>query len=246
MNLYIDHVAHARGAISALLDAPTLEDQREIYTRDVRPRVWTPLVRWLASRDATLALLAVPRLQREHLEQDYRAGIADFIEERLEEVFTRVAIADNYFWRVYLTGRYTPACCPEYLKPHNFERLQRGLVDRIHTHTASLLDFLGAHEAPVSRFVLLDHMDWLGDASSPVLAAQWDQILRVASPGARVLWRSGGRHTEFVDRLTVSIDGRRARLGTCLAYAHGLAASLHARDRVRTYGSFHIADLVAG
>ena len=38
----------------------------------------------------------------------------------MEAVFAKLPFVDNYFWRVYITGSYTPDCCPEYLKPANF------------------------------------------------------------------------------------------------------------------------------
>ena len=70
-------------------------------------------------------------------------------------------LRDNYFWRVYLTGQYTPDCCPEYLRPANFARLKAGLVDRVSIHHTSVAGYLEKHDEPISRFVLLDHMDWL-------------------------------------------------------------------------------------
>jgi len=66
-----------------------------------------------------------------------------------------------------------------------------------------------------------------------------------AAPGARVLWRSGGLRVDYVDPLEVTVAGRRRRVGDVLTYHRELAADLHARDRVHTYGSFHIADLAA-
>jgi hypothetical protein len=48
-----------------------------------------------------------------------------------------------------------------------------------------------------------------------------------------------------VDELAVNVRGARTRLGTLLAYERDRAAALHARDRVGTYGSFHIARLQA-
>jgi S-adenosylmethionine-diacylglycerol 3-amino-3-carboxypropyl transferase len=48
---------------------------------------------------------------------------------------------------------------------------------------------------------------------------------------------------DFVDPLTVSSAGRRFRLSELLRYHPELASRLHAADRVRTYGSFYIADL---
>ena len=44
-----------------------------------------------------------------------------------------------------LTGRYTPECSPEYLKPDNFAKLKGGLVDAVRPHTSTLLEFLTKH-----------------------------------------------------------------------------------------------------
>jgi S-adenosylmethionine-diacylglycerol 3-amino-3-carboxypropyl transferase len=244
MKVYVDRVARARDDIDALLEAPTVDAQRDIYDRTLRSRLWTPMLKWIAGHDVTLSLLAVPRLQREHLEARYRGRIADFMQERIETVFTRLPLADNYFWRVYLTGTYASSCCPEYLKQDQFERLKGGLVDRISTHTGSLLDFLRARGTPISRFVLLDHMDRLADDDSVTLEAEWQHLVRRATPGARVLWRSGGSQTDFVDALHVEVGGRKRRVSSLLKYDHALAARLHAVDRVHTYGSFHIAEMV--
>ena len=73
----------------------------------------------------------------------------------------RLPLADNYFWRVYIKGRYTADCCPEYLKPENFQKLKGGLADRVEVYTDSVQGFLEKNARRFSRFVLLDHMDWL-------------------------------------------------------------------------------------
>jgi S-adenosylmethionine-diacylglycerol 3-amino-3-carboxypropyl transferase len=244
MNIYLDRVVRARDDIDALLEAPSVDAQRDIYDRRLRARLWTPLLRWIAGHDVTMSLLSVPRAQREHPERTDRRGIADFIQDRVEGVLTRLPLADNYFWRVYLTGRYGSSCCPEYLKREPFARLKAGLVDRIDVHTGSLLEFLQARGPQISRFVLLDHMDWMADDDTAALEAEWQHLVHRATPGARVLWRSGGARTEFVDALHVEVKGRKRRVGSLLRYERQLAAELHARDRVHTYGSFHVAEVV--
>lgn len=245
MNLYLDRVVRARAGIEALLDAPSVDAQRDVYDRELRTRLWTPLLRWIASRDVTLSLLAVPPPQRAHVEQTCQRGIADFIQERVEAVFTRLPLSDNYFWRVYLTGEYSRTCCPEYLKPAQFARLKAGLVDRISVHTGALLDFLRGRGPQISRFVLLDHMDWMADDDSGALEAEWQHLVHRAAPSARVLWRSGGDQTDFVDQACIEVQGRKRRVGSLLRYDRGLAAELHAQDRVNTYGSFAVAELAS-
>jgi len=46
-------------------------------------------------------------------------------------------------------------------------------VDRISTHTMSVCDFLEHSPETISRFVLLDHMDWLSDKLLPALEGEW-------------------------------------------------------------------------
>ena len=243
VNYYIDLVARARDAVLAILDAQTVDEQREIYHSQLRDAFWRRFVRWAVGRDATLSLVGVPRAQRWQVERYYGGGVVRFIEDCVEAVFAQLPLADNYFWRVYLTGEYAPHCCPEYLKPDQFARLKAGLAERISIHTSSLVDFLNRHPGRISRFVLLDHMDWLSAFFQTLLAQEWQAIIDHATPDARVLWRSGGLRVEFVDPLEVQVAGRRTRVGDLLTYHSQLAAELHAKDRVHTYGSFYIADL---
>ncbi|MFM9964905.1 MAG: DUF3419 family protein [Planctomycetaceae bacterium] len=243
VNCYIDRVARARDSIEAILHAGSIEEQQSIYESQLRPIFWTKFVRWLLGRDATLSLVGVPRPQREQVEKSYVGGIAKFVEDSIETVFTRLSLQDNYFWRVYLTGEYSPTCCPEYLREENFQRLRGGLVDRVSTHTASVTQFLTEQSPLISRFVLLDHMDWLSTSRQPALAQEWQAIVDHATPDARILWRSGGLLTDFVDRVRVLHDGREREVADLLRYQRGLADDLHARDRVHTYGSFHIAHM---
>jgi len=243
VNSYIDRVAKVRNSVEELLHAPTVEDQKRIYDARLGEAFWNRFIRWVMGHDAALSFLGVPRPQRQHLETNYDGGIRRFIEDCIEAVFTRLPIADNYFWRVYLTGRYSHDCCPEYLKRENFEKLKAGLVDRISIHTSSILGFLNEYEGTISRYVLLDHMDWLSTFRYSILEQEWQAIIDRAAPQTRFLWRSGGLQTDFVDRVRVSVDGRETQVGEILKYNRPLAAKLHERDRVHTYGSFHIADL---
>ncbi len=247
INAYIDRVAKVRESIQSVLDAPSIQDQQRLFHQgEVRQSIWRPMIRWMIRRDATLSMLGVPRLQRRQIDVGYAGGIEQFIIDRLESVFTRLSLADNYFWRVYLTGSYTPTCCPEYLKRENFDRLRDHLIDRLETHTNSVAGFLRQHDEPVSRYILLDHMDWMCGKDRGPITQEWQAIVDRSDEHARVLWRSAGLSCGFVDTVEVATrDGRRTRVGELLQYHPELASSLHARDRVHTYGSFFIADISA-
>jgi S-adenosylmethionine-diacylglycerol 3-amino-3-carboxypropyl transferase len=243
MNFYVSEIVRLKDGITALLAAETVEEQRRIYEECVHDRFWSKPVRFLIRRDGILSMLGVPRAQRDQIDRQYPGGIAAFVHDCLEAVFTRLPLSDNYFWRVYMTGRYRPDCCPEYLKPGNFQRLKEGLVDRVEVHTDTVGGFLEKHETPISRFVLLDHMDWLAGHQQAALQHERQWIVRRATPRGRAIWRSAGLHADFVDRTEVTVDGASRSLGELLSYHRALAERLHGKCRVHTYGSFHIADL---
>ncbi len=245
VNAYLNRVAKLGPRINELLECTALDQQREVYERYIREPLWSKPMRFAMRRDTVLSLLGVPRPQRHQIETQYPGGINNFVRDCLDAVFARLPLADNYFWRVYMTGRYTSQCCPEYLKPENFQRLRDGLAECVETHTCSVEAFLTEDSRPITRFVLLDHMDWLSTRRLPLLASEWQWIVRRAAPAARILWRSAGLRTDFVDRTQVVVDGRPREVGELLAYDRPLAEQLHPRCRVHTYGSFYIADLAA-
>lgn len=244
INFYVDRVARVRAEITDLMDATSTCDQARIY-EGIRDRFWRRSLRFAMNRDTTLSMLGVPKAQRQQIEKQYPGGILRFIEDSMEAVFAKLPISDNYFWRVYITGKYTPSCCPEYLKAENFQLLKDRNLDNVSVHTDSVQGFLEKNDVAISRFVLLDHMDWLSDHFFPLLESEWQAILSRATPKARILWRSGGLRTDFIDEVSVLREGKPTLLPELLHFNAGLAAELHQQDRVHTYGSFYIANLAA-
>ena len=245
INNYLNRPKGLRDAVEAILSADTAEEQAHIYeTRNVSKLLFTKPLRWALRRDATMAMLGVPRSQRLQIDRGYPGGLGGFIQDRIEAVFKEMPLKDNYFWRVYLTGKYTHECCPEYLTRQGYEQLREGLVDRVSTHSNTVEGFLTGHEGKVSRFVLLDHMDWLYEKYPELLTAEWQSIINRSAPETRILWRSAALSVDFVDPLEVTAAGKQVRLGDLLKYDTELAEKLHVNDRVHTYGSFYIADLM--
>lgn len=243
IKIYTDRVIRVRPHIDAILEAKTLADQREIYEKHLKEKFWSRPMRFAMNRDTTLSMVGVPKAQRRQVESQYNGGIVKFVQDAVEAVFCKLPLSDNYFWRVYMKGEYSRSCCPEYLKPESFQLLKGGLVERISTHTDSVQGFLDKHRGQISRYVLLDHMDWLSDKFFPLLELEWQAIVDRAAPGTRLIWRSGGLKTDFLERVNVRTNGASRPLPKLLTYHEQLAAELHERDRVHTYGSFYIADL---
>ncbi len=231
-----------RKPIEQLLAANTVDEQREIYTSSIRQRLWKPWFRWFLSRSFTLSLAGVPWPQRDQITNQYPGGIGQFIRDALEAVLLELPLRTNYFWRVYMQGHYSADCCPEYLKRDNFERL-RQLLPRLKIHTATVTDFLRRTEPGISKFVLLDHMDWMSFNNPQGLVDEWNSILNAARPNARAIFRSAGLRVDYLDHLNVNYRQRRTELGQLLRYNPDLSNELHKIDRVHTYGSFMIADL---
>ena len=243
LNVYVDKIVRLRPHVDAILDAESVEQQRQIYEEHLQERFWTKSVRFAMNRDTTLSMVGVPRAQRSQVEMHYDGRISKFVQDCVEAVLTELPLSDNYFWRVYMTGKYTRECCPEYLKEDNFQKLKDGLAERVSVYTDSVQGFLEKNDVTISRYVLLDHMDWLSDKYFDLLEAEWQVICDRAAPGARVIWRSGGLRTDYIDNVRVKVNGGVRHVSELLQYDRELAKSLHEKCRVHTYGSFYIADL---
>ncbi|MEM7647190.1 MAG: DUF3419 family protein, partial [Pseudomonadota bacterium] len=143
--------------------------------------------------------------------------------------------------RLYLFGQYSPTCCPEYLKEENFAIL-KNRVDRIETHNKSLLDFLNDTHYPIHKVTLLDHMDWLYQNHYDILKNQWESLIRRSQDTTKIIWRSASLEVDFINPIRFSC-GRF--LGDILKYNTSLAHELHQKDRVHTYGSFYVTEVMA-
>ncbi len=217
--------------VKNLLNAQSLAEQRHYYAQ-LEGQLFTRLIAWLLRQPATMALIGVPRAQVRLLDRHYAGRLDGFVRDKLRQVMTELPIQDNYFWRVYLTGSYTPACCPNYLKPENFALLHT-TVDRVSTHTCTLTEFLRRRPGCYSHFVLLDHQDWLAWHQPEVLAEEWQVIFANSRPGTKILMRSAGFDLSFLP----------APVLTRLRFFPELTEPLHSQDRVGTYGSLHLAEV---
>jgi S-adenosylmethionine-diacylglycerol 3-amino-3-carboxypropyl transferase len=88
-------------------------------------------------------------------------------------------------------------------------------------------------------------MDWLSDHFFPMLESEWQAIVDRAAPHSRLIWRSGGLRTDFIDQVKIHRNGQMQKVAPLLKLNKDLSDKLHPQDRVHTYGSFYIADLSA-
>jgi len=229
-------------SVGELFQAGSLEDQRTIYDTRVQPLMWGPGMNWTLSRQLTMSMLGVPYAQRRQVQAQHHRGVAGFIREAVEYVFRELPVWTNYFWTVYINGHYTQSCCPEYLKRDNFQALKAGLAARVEPQTCTVTAFLQSTPERISKFVLLDHMDWMSSYYPEALAEEWTAILDRAAPGARVIFRSAHAAPAYLD--LIELGEQRTRLRERLVFHDAMARDLQRQDRVHTYAGFHVADLV--
>jgi S-adenosylmethionine-diacylglycerol 3-amino-3-carboxypropyl transferase len=242
---YLDLRPRLRFAIEDLFAARDLDEQRSVYDARIAPTLWGGALNWVLSRQITMSLLGVPHSQHEQVRRQHAGGVPGFVREAVEYVFRSLPVWTNYFWTLYVRGAYSAACCPEYLKRGNFDRLKGGLAGRIVPHTCSVTAFLQVTDERISKFVLLDHMDWMACVSPAALAEEWMAIFSRASPRARIIFRSAHADPDYLKVLQVETGGRWRGLTDALAFHPQLARELTRRDRVHTYAGFHIADVMA-
>lgn len=233
--------------INALFHTTSLDEQRQIYDEQIHPQMWGKAMNWAISRQLTMSLLGVPGPQRKEVIAQHEGGVAGFIRSCIEYVFRQLPMWDNYFWSVYIRGKYGEHCCPEYLKRDNFLALKNGLADRISLHTTTVTEFLDHTEDRISRYVLLDHMDWMAGYYPEALLDEWRAIFATATPDARILFRSAHAKPAYLEKLKVDAKhgGAGVSLRERLHFQDELAARLQLQDRVHTYAGFHIADIAA-
>jgi S-adenosylmethionine-diacylglycerol 3-amino-3-carboxypropyl transferase len=230
--LYLRARPRLRTALDALFGCRDLEEQRATYDHAVAPQLWSPGMQWALSRQLTLSLLGVPGAQHDEVRRQHPGGVPGFVRDCIDYVFRALPVWTNYFWSLYLRGRYARDCLPEYLKAENFGPLKAGRADAIVPHTTTVTEFLRATDERISRFVLLDHMDWMSTFRPQAIREEWQAILARATPNARVIFRSARAHPAYLPLLPPQ-----------LVFHPELAARLSREDRVHTYAGFHVCDV---
>jgi len=214
-----------------LLDADSVAQQAEVYELLER-KIWDNLSNWLIRQRMVMTLLGVPRPQIQLIEDHYPGGLGSYVKDKLRHVMAELPASENYFWRVYITGSYTMACCPNYLRKENLAPLA-AQADRIATHTCSITQFLQRNPGVYSHYVLLDHQDWLAWHDPEALREEWELILANSRPGTKILLRSAGLTLDFVPEDILAK----------LRFFPELTDPLHLTDRVGTYGSLSLAEV---
>jgi S-adenosylmethionine-diacylglycerol 3-amino-3-carboxypropyl transferase len=183
------------GGVAALLDAESVDAQREIFRRS-----------WAGWRWRTLFALL---LNRWTFSRAYHPSFFDHVENpsfarhfrRLaERTLTEIPTRDNYFLHEMLTGRYPvrePLGVPPYLTPRGVGRAADAartlsLVD------GSMTEYLrSCRPRSIDGFALSNIGEWLDERG---LEALFSEVARTARPGARVVFRNFVGWTDVPER----------------------------------------------
>ena len=115
------------------------------------------------------------------------------------------------------------------------------LIDRVTIYDGSLTDFLEKFDGKISKFILLDHMDWMSYKAKSKLEYQWQLILKRSTNNSRLIFRSADKWPGYLDEILIDENGNR--LMEVLKFQRDLSDELSRFDRVHTYAGFHIAEI---
>ena len=221
---------------SLLLKANSLYEQEVIFNRHIAPFFDNKLVNLLGKLPMSVFSLGIPPQQYAAMKAD--GNLVQQYRERVKRLACDFPIRDNYFaWQAF-SHNYDHTkrlALPAYLKIDNYQLIKEQLP-KVETQFGSILDYLKTQpKQSYDRFVLLDAQDWMTDA---VLIELWTEILRVAKPGTRVIFRTAATHSPLESALP-------AELLKYFVYEAAESARLFKQDRSAIYGGFHLYRLAA-
>lgn len=247
-------------SVQGILEAKTLNEQREIWRSAIRPAIFSGLLnRLVVSQESFLwSALGVPKNQLAMIESDHAAlcasesskskkkakptrsdAVWNFMVDTLDPVAENTHLAaDNPYYHVCLAGQFSRQCHPEYLSPQAHARLSRpGAFDGLRMHTDEI-DEVIARITPgtLTVAVVMDSMDWF-DPQSNAATQQIRRLNRALKTGGRVMLRSAARTPWYVK--VFESEGFAAK-------RHGERVGGNCIDRVNMYASCWVLTKVAG
>lgn len=229
---YLDAYPKARKVVNNLLSS-TNESSQKLNYAELEGKIFSKLVTWAMNRHITMSLLGVPRSQRTMMQEKFPGGMSEYLKYSIGHVLRDLPIQNNYFWRVYITGKYSSTCKPNYLRESNFDILKKR-VNRISTYTTYLSDFLKNNPSKYTHFILLDHQDWLASYNKQALEEEWRLILENSEKGTKILMRSAMLKIDFLPDFVLEKTAEITKP----------TLELHRNDRVGTYAGIRLMEVI--
>lgn len=187
---------HPRSRITRLLACRSLDEQRRLYHDEWNSRRWRALFSLLVNR-FTFNKTYDPAF----FENVENPSFAKHFHRLFEHALCEVPAATNYFLHYMLTGAYPvlrDGGMPPYLDPSWDPALDEiagslELVDgRYEDHLRSCAT------SSIDGFALSNICEWMDDFA---IEALFEEVVRVAKPGAHVVFRNFVGHTEVPERV---------------------------------------------
>jgi S-adenosylmethionine-diacylglycerol 3-amino-3-carboxypropyl transferase len=193
------------GNMQKMIQAQSPEEQKQLFEKHIAPVFNHWLIRFLANQPAVLYSLGIPPAQFEALKRDAQGSLPDEFRERMRRLACAWPIQENCFAQQAFQRRYDTSkqsALPMYLQQEHYPSIKKNL-DRLHTHHQTLTQFLeNRPDQSLHGFLFLDAQDWM-DVNQ--LTALWKQVSRTATPGARVVFRTGGKCSPLEAMLPLEI-----------------------------------------
>ncbi|KEY71135.1 hypothetical protein S7711_00957 [Stachybotrys chartarum IBT 7711] len=216
---WISRIFGLRGSVRKLLEAKTLNEQREIWRQKIRPALLSKLLcNFVVSQESFLwAALGVPKnqlamIEADHAESDVVKGptpsaknirshaIWHYMVNTLDPVAEETHLAvDNPYYYVCMEGKFSRKCHPEYLSPETHAKLSKpNALDGLRIHTDELQEVISRiTPGTLTVAVIMDSMDWF-DTGSQAAAVQITKLNRALAMGGRVLLRTSALNPWYI------------------------------------------------
>lgn len=187
---------HSRSRIDRLLACRTLEEQRQFYLNEWNSRRWRALFsvlvnRWTFNKTYDPAFFA----------NVDNPSFARHFHGLFERAICQVPVGTNYFLHYMLTERYPvlrQGGVPPYLDP-TWDPTLDEVCGSLELIDGRYEDYLASCEtSSVDGFALSNICEWMDDFN---IEGLFEEVVRVAKPGARVCFRNFVGHTEVPDRV---------------------------------------------
>ena len=208
---WVARIFGLQGAVKQMLEARTLNEQRDIWHHKIRPVLLSKLVCNLvvAQESFLWAALGVPKnqlamIEADHAESDLVKGpnpkakntrshaIWHYMVNTLDPVTESTHLStDNPYYYVCLAGKFSPKCHPDYLTPKAHAKLSRpNALDGLRIHTDELEEVISRiTPGTLTVAVVMDSMDWF-DTGAQAAVGQISKLNRALQTGGRVMLRS--------------------------------------------------------
>ena len=199
---------HGRRRIGKLLALESLEEQREFFEREWNTTRWKALFPLLLNR-WTFNRAFDPGFFREVENPSFAAHFRSLLERALCDI----PVQSNYFLHQMLAGTYPTGVVngvPPYLERTQREIL-RSRLDSLKLVDGGYAEYLSTcPDSSVDALAISNICEWLDARGIDQL---FEQIVRVARPGARFCFRNFVGHTEVPERFrdVVVEDGAAGR-----------------------------------